>query len=55
MIITSKDNSKCMYDYAEEYYKVEEYIEKEEKRKLTPEERLLLFAILSSQNKEGET
>lgn len=50
MEIVSKDNAKCMYDYAEDYYKIEEYIEKTEKRKLTPEERLLIFAILADED-----
>lgn len=48
--VTSKDNTKCMYDYAEEYYKIEDYIEKTEKRKLTPEERLLIFAMLADED-----
>lgn len=51
--VHSKDNAKCMYDYAEKYHKIETYIENEEKRKLTTEERLLLFAILASEDKEG--
>ena len=50
--IHSKDNSKCMYDYAEDYYKFEAIIEKEEKRRITPDERLMLFAILASEDKE---
>lgn len=52
--VHSKDNSKCMYDYAEEYYKIETYIEKEEKRKVTPEEKLLIFAMLASEDMEGQ-
>lgn len=44
--IHSKDNSKCMYDYAEDYFKIEEAFEKSEGRKMTDDERLFLFAIL---------
>lgn len=47
MHIVSKDNSKCMYDYAEDYFKIEEMFEKSEGRKMTEDERLILFAILS--------
>lgn len=50
--IHSKDNSKCMYDYAEDYYKIASKIEEEEKREVTPEERLLIFALLDSEEKE---
>ena len=42
--IHSKDKS--MYDCAEDYYKIKACIEKEEKRSITPEETLLIFAIL---------
>lgn len=48
--IHSKDKS--MYDYAKDYYKIEAIIEKEEKRNLTSDERLMLFAILASEDKE---
>lgn len=51
-IIVSKDNSKCMYDYAEDYFKIEAIFEKSEGRKMTEDERLFLIAILSSE-KEG--
>lgn len=45
--IISKDNAKSMYDYAEDYYKIAEAIEKAEKRKLTPEESLIILAMLA--------
>lgn len=47
--IVSKDNSKRMYDYAEDYFKIEEAFEKSEGRKMTDDERLFLFAILSQE------
>lgn len=47
--IVSKDKSKCMYDYAEDYFKIEEAFEKSEGRKMTDDERLFLFAILSQE------
>lgn len=47
--IISKDESKCMYDYAKDYYDIEEIFESKEKRKMTLEERLLLFCILSNE------
>lgn len=49
--IHSKDTS--MYDYAEDYYKLEAYIEKIEKRKLTPEEKLIVFAILANEDTDS--
>lgn len=45
--IVSKDNAKCFYDYAEDYFKLEAIIEKAEGRKLTQDERLVLLAIIS--------
>lgn len=45
--IHSKDNSKCMYDYAEDYFKIEAIFEKSEGRKMTEDEKLFLIAILS--------
>lgn len=51
MDIISKDTTPCMYDYAEEYYKLEEYIEKSEGRTLTEEERFMLFAIISQERR----
>lgn len=47
-MIEVKSHDTSMYDYAEDYYKLEAYIEKIEKRKLTPEERLIVFAILAN-------
>lgn len=47
--VKSRDVSKSMYDYAEDYFKIEEFIEKTEKRKLTPEERLIILAILANE------
>ena len=49
--IHSKDRS--MYDYAGDYYKIAAAIEKEENREVTPEERLLIFAILDLEEREG--
>ncbi len=49
--IHSKDKS--MYDYAGDYYKIASEIEREENREVTPEERLLIFALLDLEEKEG--
>ena len=49
--INSKDNTKCMYDYAKDYYDIEKLIESEEKRKITYEESLMLSCILSEEEK----
>ena len=46
--IHSEDKSKCMYDYAEDYFKIEALFEKSEGRKMTEDERIILLAILSS-------
>lgn len=46
--INSKDKSKCIYDYAEDYFKIEALFEKLEGRKMTEDERILLIMILSS-------
>ena len=47
--IVSKDIAQSMYDYAEDYFKIEEAFEKSEDRKMTDDERLFLFAILSQE------
>ena len=47
--IISKDTSVCMYDYAEDYFKIEAAFEKSEGRKMSDDERLFLFAILSQE------
>lgn len=50
--VHSMDSSKCMYDYAEDYFKIEEAFEKSEGRKMTEDERLILLAILASEDEE---
>ena len=50
--IHSKDVSKSMYDYAEDFFKLESYIETAENRKHTPDERLILLAILACEDEE---
>lgn len=48
--IISKDNTKCMYDYAEDIYEIEKTFEIKEKRKMTAEERLILACILKEED-----
>lgn len=50
--IHSRDISKSMYDYAEDFFKLENSIETAENRKLTPDERLVLLAILAGEDEE---
>ena len=47
--IVSKDIAVSMYDYAKDYFKIEEAFEKSEGRKMTDDERIFLFAILSQE------
>lgn len=49
--VCSKDNALCMYDYAEDFFKIEAAFEKSEGRKMTDDERLFLFAILSQEGR----
>lgn len=49
--VISKDTS--MYDYAEDFFKIENIFEKTEGRKMTKDERLMLIAILASEEKGG--
>lgn len=49
--IISKDNAVSMYDYAEDYFKIEAAFEKSEGRKMSDDERLFLFAILSQEGR----
>ena len=52
-MLNIQSKEKSMYDYAEDYYKIKEYIEKEEHKNLTMEESLLIFAVLDIINEEG--
>lgn len=49
--VHSKDTTPCMYDYAEDYFKIEAAFEKSEGRKMSDDERLFLFAILSQEGR----
>lgn len=47
--MVSKDTAISMYDFAKDYFKIEEVFEKSEGRKMTDDERLFLLAILSQE------
>lgn len=49
--IVSKDTALSMYDFAEDYFKIEKAFEKSEGRKMSDDERLFLFAILSQERR----
>lgn len=49
MNIVSRDNA-SIYDCAKEIYDLQDYIEGKEKRKLTPDEFLILSVIVKEMN-----